>query len=108
MLARTRFEFTSWQVRNQRVSTHATPQRSFGSREATIRARLKRIQNVPEPILVAGQLPALTAGHVPERGRPRPFCALHARPELAVEKEDDADDQSAGSQGPKASQVQDG
>src|SRR5258708_32174110 len=36
----------------------------------------KRSQNVPKPELVAGPLPALTAGLVPERGRPRPFCAL--------------------------------
>src|SRR6266849_6838156 len=34
----------------------------------------ERNQNVPETILVAGQLPALTAGHVPERGRPGPFA----------------------------------
>jgi hypothetical protein len=40
------------------------------------RPPLKRSQNVPKPELVAGQLPALTAGLVPERGRFRPFCAL--------------------------------
>src|SRR5882672_1458623 len=37
------------------------------------RPPLKRSQNVPKPELVAGQLPALTAGLVPERGRPGPF-----------------------------------
>src|SRR5438046_1075537 len=37
---------------------------------------LKRPQNRPKPKIKAGQVAWPTSGLVPERGRPRPFCAL--------------------------------
>jgi small subunit ribosomal protein S12 len=59
--------------------SYATPQKSFGSREASIHTRPAANSEHPYYQLEAGQSPALTAGLVPERGRQCPFALCDTR-----------------------------